>query len=762
MSTIKNAADSHNSNKRANGAVFQNFVAHIEPITRFDRNDIHEASAEEIQLAHVSVELSQSVKISVDSSGGTGHLSGVQEVDSHTKALDEIRKRCDLAVKDVPDAIQRWAASSDGAYMRLMPSNSAFLKPWGAVGVEWQCEKCHGAKRLSCDKCNRVGSVICRSCKEMGHTMCTRCKGMAKITCTKCNGKKSWQETKYTRHWNGSAYVDTSSLYNVYCTACDYAGMQPCPSCSIGGLSRDGSPLGRLRCSSCGGNGRTTCTVCHGKRDVGCVTCKQTGTCYVIHRVAASVGTEVTVQASQVEPEAKSYLESRNPTELLQLGKLVNVTHFVTGQTLRTNHELEVNVRRASISAKGAVVDMFGYGPRTLVYDYKGLAAHLLSEDLETLRSAIDTKNSRRAGTNKITPALANFLRSELNVEIAEAAAVSEGSEEVATAIESKYKGVVSRDYTEKAVKAIQDSFDRIYTAEMSRPARYLGGIAFFIAVVCPYFYWPSEETAWLSGIAVALTAIAFWRLAEAVILKRVGLEFSERLRQRVLLGLTGSKNASYWRKRSVLMIAGSAIVGTGLGWSLQPKAEGAWKEWTSQGPDVSLRRFESKSNLERWARSGNARAQIMLAWYYTVGIGGSPKQPHEGLKQLADVDAVLSDDRVILQAIAVFNRDSTPTHIRSSVEGLRRLAASGNVEARYWYARALLNKQSPVYDTGAGIENLMKAADSGHGHAAFFLGQALAQGDSGLRKDVALAANYLKVAESLGVKAAGEALKSL
>lgn len=168
------------------------------------------------------------------------------------------------------------------------------------IARQWQCDTCHGKKKVVCDACDGSGDHRCTTCNGSGEVACGTCNGRGKVACAYCGGYGQKDCTcnsgKVTcKYCYGSGRTVVLGEYQT-CSACGGSGTQhcttigcsfgkiPCYSCSCTGYVQCQScnNTGRLPCRSCKGSGLESCIHCDGRGEVPCDICNATGFLHTI------------------------------------------------------------------------------------------------------------------------------------------------------------------------------------------------------------------------------------------------------------------------------------------------------------------------------------------------------------------------------------------------------------------------------------------------------------------------------------------------
>lgn len=745
---------------------------HIEPVTRFDTRDLSETAPEEVYSLPVELTVDQHVSYSERTAAGPAHLpSGVDKVSGHQAFIQELAERLNTAQAESPRALQAWANEQAGSYRRLMPGTSGFLRAPGSVGYEHTCRQCNGRCAVTCPSCAGRGHTTCNSCYGSGRVTCYGCYGSKRRTCTGCNGRGSWTEQDSRQVWHSSSNSYVTEYHNVQrsCGTCSGSGHNTCYQCEYDG---------KITCNGCFGKGNIGCSRCGSTGEIDCASCLASGIQHVSGTVDAEVVHRESLSISTPDDTLRALVETKLPREdLPALGELLDVLHTVQDQSLETRHRLRLDVRRASLRARNDNFTLYGFGPEARIFSFDNIAGHLLTDDLEALETCVARASTwRRHKGSALLDTAADFLRSELNMLVAERIADVHGKpEDAAAAVEAHFQGLVDQSYVTRATVALRTALARLYGSELTEPAFYLCGLTALAAGAMYSTGWPTSGM-WQPALWSLGAATVAWLTLEWITRRRIAQRFEARFGQRVLKQLKANGSIKRWRiglavaapLSVILAIQGTAMLpfvrnNHAL---LQARADAEMQitQWPTQfEPDLRLRSYPAVAVLEEQANAGITQAQLILAWQKLVGAGGIQKDL-EGAARLLQQAAPQAGETGLwktAQAVLLLNQESTPDDIRAAAQDLNHAADNGLVEARYWHARILLADQSPLRDPRRGLHMLAEAADKGHAHAALMLGKKIAKGE-GVRRDARSARRYLQQAEAKGLREATDALQSL
>jgi hypothetical protein len=745
-------------------------AAHVEELTRFDDADLGQAQPEEYRAVHATLVATQGLRFEIRTAMGAGNLAAGIDSCAGTHAMASIlQQRLAQARLEAPAAIQTWSGADRQRYRRLLKPAHAFVSPSNAAGHDYTCGTCGGNRRVRCEPCLGEGSTHCYPCGGRGSTNCGSCGGSKQTNCISCGGSGGMTKYAQASQWNSSTgayeYVSTSFWGN--CDACNGSGRKTCYSCDH---------AGQVGCYGCGGKGRVTCIPCGASGKVNCGPCAATGRQHEYGRVVAHVDLAEALAIDEAPPEVEALIRSKiDIDQLPEFGELMALEHQALPGTVRSTYRIRLDVREALLEARGAQFKVHGFGPESTVFDFQNIAGHLLEGDLDTFEASVQAPvhfGKRQARLLELT---ADFLRSELNMLIAEKVADAKAAPEAA-AVEAHFKALVGPRYIERAASALSTALRRLYGAELGEPAVYLCGITALGAAAMAAFGWPYAH--WLPNSALVVgTAACAWFMVEWSTRRRITAGFEPALASRVLKQVRLGGSVRRWRVGMACAGVLAALAGS-FGISQVPavrtmqderleiaQAPALIQSWLQQTEvDWQQRSYPSRKLLEREAGRGNWRAQLILGWQFLLGADGLTKDvKHAGalLDQIAP-QAGYSEVWKVAKAVQALHQESTLAQLRETSTALKQSADRGSlVEARFWEARTYLDPRSPVHDMRRAAAALKAAADKGHSHAALLLGQHLAE-RKGRVGNIRQARHYLEMAERAGLDKARAALAQL
>ncbi|MFW9617446.1 hypothetical protein [Aquabacterium sp.] len=755
------------------GKILGIVAEHIEPVTRFDAQDLSEAKPETAFQVEVSLQLDQSVSFDTTTTHGAAKLSAwVDKVHGESAFCSELSDRLHKAQREAPQAIAAWAQDNAGHYRRLLPANACFISAPGPVGYEHTCTTCSGACRVTCPSCYGRGRTDCTHCYGSGKINCYSCHGSKKVSCSSCYGRGNWSEQVSESTWShtSNSYVTTYRTVHHNCSACYGSGQTTCHSCGYDG---------KISCGVCSGQGHINCMRCNTTGQVDCSACLASGIQHVWGTVKATVAHDEQLSIATDNATVQQLIETRLPRENLpEFGALTHVEHRPQGSWLSTQHTVQLDVREANVQASGETFVLYGFGPDAKVFSFENIAGHMLTEDLERLEACVSQASKwRRQKGSDLLDTTADFLRSELNLLLAEKVADHSASPDAAAqAVEAHFTGLVDASYVSRATQALRGALARLYGTELLEPAASLCGLSALAAGV-QYGFGFHNGHAGVAVLTSLLGGAVAWFGLEWLTRRRIARRFEADFGKRVVQQLAANGSIKRWRMgvggallaANVLAIMGTNALPPVRAHKQELAAQAATDQllisWLSAGADADLRQrtYPDHAQLVKRAEAGDQRALVVLAWQLLLGTGQTPKDVAEAGKWLdkARSETMQSGLWQTAKAVQILNQDAMPDDLRAAAQKLNEGAKQGHAEARYWLARLYLAEHSPVHDARQGIKQLTQAADQRHAHAALLLGQKYANGN-GVPRNLNQARRYLFTASGAGLAEANEVLNQL
>jgi hypothetical protein len=491
--------------------------------------------------------------------------------------------------------------------------------------------------------------------------------------------------------------------------------------------------------------------------------------CSVRHAEQLDIGTD--------NAELRELIATRiTLDELPAFGGLDRVTTQSQGGNLQTTHQLHVEVTEAKLRVAGQSFVLYGFGPETKVFDFKNIAGRLLAEDLQKLEHVLSGASRwRLQRSGVLLNATADFVRSELNMLIAEHVATQgESSQDVCTAVETHFGGLVDANYVARASGALSAAITRLYGAELLEPAAWLCALAALLTSASFVLGWPRYEV-WPTIMATLGAGALAWLVLEWRTRRRITGHFDGNYGERIISQLKASGSIRRWRKGVAIALPSAvlcALVATAMlppvqaqrqGYRDQLQSDELLQGWFSFGAnvDLQLRRYPAHAELVRKAAEGEQRAIVALGWELLLGANNTPMDVAEAGRWLDKVKPEIRESTYWKSAKAVqaLKEESTPDALRKAAQDLTEASGHGLAEADYWLARLYLAPQGPLHDPRQGMLHLTKAADKYHAHAALLAAQKHARGE-GVKRNANLARRYATIASKEGLTEAEDFLK--
>lgn len=730
---------------------------HVEPITRFKAADLRELGAETESAAELTVTTRQRLELDWIVTAHPGRLpEGIPALPDQTALETELQNRLMQAEQASAHKIQQWSTEEPGAYRRLLPGNLLGDALSETLGVDQGCPRCQQHGRMACAPCAGSGHLTCPQCSGQRHCRCDSCRGMGRVPCHTCTGRgqveESFEEARVDAH--GQTVLEHKTRL-VPCAACS-GGWLACQACAS---------QGELDCTRCGATGHIVCGTCEGRREVDCPDCATTGHRHLLGQVRQQVEIEDLLEPAHADPEVMATVAAhwRDVATLLDDCRLEQVRYTTAPFAVQAQHRLRLPVRQVTLQVAAQQLTFTAYGPSLRIFDYRQAAAALLAQDLVTLE-----RNAQGSGVH-LLEAVQRFVESEVNVVIAEHTTSAE--------VDRRFPGLLSGDYMDRAVRAIDRAVSRLWVQRMWKPTLLcLASIAVLAGILVALSL---PHLGLLASAAAALVVgVLAWLAADLVTRQRLRQVFGLPLGERLLRPLKTS--ASRRRAQRFAVIAGAivALVAASGTAQLPPVKERSRhasdvahfdtivNDWYSRSDrDFALRAYPPTDLLRSAVEQGDLRARVIYAWKLLLGVDNT-------LVDTRDADRLLhrsfTDSQVAAAArigqaraaLALGNRSS----LQSSILGLEALhdpALQPEVNYTLGLIRLTPAMAGVPGSAAQGLASLQQAADAGHASACLELGRRLAAGN-GINRDVAAARRYLDKAAGQGLPGARQALADL
>ena len=510
-------------------------AAHLEPVTRFNREDISQNAPDRPVAVDLMLTLVQEVSFDVSWHAGPRQLpKDITQLANGTRLKVELNTQLGLARDGCEDALRAWVAHDPYAYRRLLPHEAAFRHTPGCYGIEFTCQACYGKCKVQCEGCAGAGRVSCYTCHGAGTVHCHQCRGTTRIACTGCFGSGYYTEQVSEQRWDATAnaFVTIHSPVNRPCLTCSGSGATHCTACTSG----------QAQCITCTGKRTVACKGCGGAGCFDCAACEATGVQHEWAGVTSRVSVVEDLTFGAVAPTLEKLIRERiAPAVLPAYGSHVRAHHVVDKLALGSRYELRIDAAYAELHAAARHFAIYSLGPPARVLDFVNIAGHLLEDDLVTLERAAATVD------DTLLDALKRFIASELNLLIAEQLGQKSGSIYAAAAVEAHFNNMVDATYVQRATVALRQGFNGLYGAGMLRPALWLaGGAALCAALV--YAFGPSRYGVWnCTGWAVLAGALG-WAGIEMHSLDRIMKSFPEQIGARLHSQIKAGGSVLKWR----------------------------------------------------------------------------------------------------------------------------------------------------------------------------------------------------------------------
>ena len=535
-------------------------AAHLEPVTRFTRNDISQKAPDRAVVVDVTLTLVQKVDFELTWHAGARQLpAGITLLANGTRLKVELNTQLAQARDGCDDALRAWVAHAPHAYRRVVPPEAAFRHTPGRYGIEFTCQSCFGKCQLQCDACAGAGRVSCYSCHGAGTVHCQRCGGSTRLSCSACTGSGHYVEQVSEQRWDATAnaYVTTYVPVNRPCLSCSGSGSTHCTACTFG----------QSQCGTCAGQRTVACKGCGGAGCFDCADCAASGVQHEWACVVASVSTQEELTFGAVDSTLEKLIRDRiDAADLPAYGSYLQAHHVVAEAALGSRYELRIDVLHATLDAAARSFTIYALGPQAQVLDFVNIAGHLLQDDLVTLeRAAVPASVWSGAADVALPGALRQFVASELNLLIAEQLCAHKAdSQSAAAAVEAHFKNMVDAAYVQRATVALRHGFNNLYSADLLRPALWVGGGAAVVSALV-YAFGPSQYGVWNCAGWAALAGAAGWVGVETISLTRIMRGFPEQIGARLHSQIKACGGVTKWRVAVAAGVIASAFLGAKL-----------------------------------------------------------------------------------------------------------------------------------------------------------------------------------------------------
>lgn len=729
---------------------------HVEPITRFKTADLRELGAETESAAELTVTTRQRLELDWIVTAHPGRLpEGIPALPDQPALEAELQGRLTQAEQASAQKIQQWSTEEPGAYRRLLPGNPLGDALSETLGVDQGCPRCQQRGRMACAPCAGSGHLTCPQCSGQRRCRCDSCRGMGRVPCHTCTGRgqveQSFEEARVDAH--GQTVLEHKTRL-VPCAACS-GGWLACQACAS---------QGELDCTRCGATGHIVCSTCEGRREVDCPDCATTGHRHLLGQVRQQVEVEDLLEPAHADPEILSAVAANwlDVSTLLDDCRLEQVRYTTAPFAVQAQHRLRLPVRQVTLQVAAQQLTFTAFGPNLRIFDYRQAAAALLAQDLVTLE-----RNAQGSGVH-LLEAVQRFVESEVNVVIGEHTTSAE--------VDRRFPGLLSGDYMDRAVRAVDRAVSRLWIQRMWKPTLLcLGGVAVLACLLVAGL----PQLGVLASAAAALAiGVPAWLAADLLVRQRLSRVFGAPLGERLLRPLKSS--VTRLRTQRFALIAGTlvALVAAAGTAQLPPvKARSRHAQAVSRfdtmvndwygrsNKDFALRAYPPTDLLRSAVEQGDMRARVIYAWKLLLGVDNT-------LVDVRDADRLLhrsfTDSQVattarIGQARAAVTQGSR-SGLQSAILGLEALqdpALKPEIDYTLGLIRLAPAMAGQPGNAAQGMASLKQAADAGHASACLELGRRLATGN-GISRDVKEARRYIDSAVGQGLPGARQALAEL
>lgn len=377
----------------------------VEPVTRFDRNNLEFAGAT-VRTAEGEAVWRQEVTFSQHAVAHAGRLPGAIRNEGNmaqlNAAMGALQVRCE---EELPARLNAWMADHAKRFT-VLETGHVFNGPY-VHGYEHACGPCNGGGRVSCHGCGGRGNRECSNCNGTTRVRCFSCGGNGRTSCGQCGGRGQWTVQKSKQVYNYSTNSSYTEYYTEYerCWSCGASGQQNCSNCSGNGkVNCLQCTNGRMTCGTCGGGGQLTCSACGGS-----------GRQHTLRTLSCRVNSDFKARVNDDREEVRKTLATWSMRDLHALAPLT----FQRAGTGKAHAQREYTFTLPTVSVQAglgtAVRTVIGYGTEARVFDMKGLVSVLLMGDLEALEGSL----SRKPGADTLATAMDLVFLSEAHIAIA-------------------------------------------------------------------------------------------------------------------------------------------------------------------------------------------------------------------------------------------------------------------------------------------------------------------------------------------------------
>jgi hypothetical protein len=497
--------------------IFDQVIARIEPITRFDRNSLARLGSQE-RSAQGSARWRTDIAIHTQGHTGAGALAGkVVQVSGASALTTEVRQAVDAARAAIPGRIERWLGQF-GMSSQELKADDCYDGPV-TFGYQYQCGNCGGHGENQCTRCFGQGNYICSGCQGDGQNRCFTCGGNGSRSCGSCGGRGSTTVQQSRQVYNSATNSYSTEYYteNQTCWGCSGKGSQTCMAC--GGN-------GQVTCSTCFGSGKERCGSCSGSGTITCSTCSGTGVRNETQTVSCAVTQRWQVVIEDPNDEVNARLRGLSLAQFAELGQ-VSVDQPDRGQDyLERRYRFLVDIAELTVGVAEREVELTGFGKEATVYDFKNIAGLLLQSDLAQLQGQVAKEPTfAMQRSPALKEAVKQCLDSEANAIVGQAQ--SNDPRALKALVDKQFAGALSVEYAKAASTALRTALDRLFFPAMLFPAA-------SVALVPAVLFLLGQLTDWgvfnrtTSAAAAVATGVIVWVIVEREIRKEFTRAFGE------------------------------------------------------------------------------------------------------------------------------------------------------------------------------------------------------------------------------------------
>ena len=453
-------------NREDFGPLAANILLKVESLARpLDMGELLIRS-EAQETLQVRLVVQHTATFSPEISSGKGRLpSDVEPLDSMAIMHRVLQEHLEAAQQQAGDRIDSWANKAIGDYRNKLTADWC-MQSMNPIGVQSDCDVCHGAKRIKCSNCNGSRQIACSGCGGRGKVSCHVCHGSQSLSCGSCGGRGYTEKAEWALTVEDRAKTMSQQNYvtrRVPCASCGGRGTNRCNACFDG----------TVNCSGCGGSGKIGCPRCGATGSVPCENCAATGKVHWTGGIKCLVDRTERVGVTSNNPEDQETFLKRVAFDWIgQLASDTGGAVYESGgrDQLQLTHYFKASIKAESAEAKvvGQSLLIRAYGPKREVYNYHNLVGNLLETDLVRLESCVRPFSLFRSHERSTLIQNTNrFLASEVNARIVESSAPQTKANRRANnapALEpDRFTDVVDEEYIRRAGVALSKAMAKLY-----------------------------------------------------------------------------------------------------------------------------------------------------------------------------------------------------------------------------------------------------------------------------------------------------------